>query len=90
MKETSVNQGCGSGSAWIRINLSCWIRIKKGENDPTNIEKVKNFHVVKCWMPRYNFLSKKYPFFSAVIFFQFLVFKTPDTELDQDPDPDPH
>jgi hypothetical protein len=21
-------QGCGSGSAWIRINLSCWIRAK--------------------------------------------------------------
>ena len=40
------NHGCGSvsGSAWIRINLSCWIRIRiqiadadpdpGGQNDP--------------------------------------------------------
>ncbi len=38
------NQGFGSGSAWIRINLSCWIRIRiqiadpdpdpGGQNDP--------------------------------------------------------
>jgi hypothetical protein len=27
-------QGFGSGSAWIRINLSCWIRIQEGKNDP--------------------------------------------------------
>ncbi len=28
-------QGCGSGSAWIRISLSCWIRIwiQEGKND---------------------------------------------------------
>jgi hypothetical protein len=23
-----------SGSAWIRINLSCWIQIQEGINDP--------------------------------------------------------
>ncbi len=30
------NQGFGSGSALIRINLSCWIRIgiQEGKNDP--------------------------------------------------------
>ncbi len=27
------NQGCGSGSAWIRNNFSCWIRIQEGKND---------------------------------------------------------
>ncbi len=29
-------QGFGSGSAWIRINLSCWIRIRiqEGKNEP--------------------------------------------------------
>jgi hypothetical protein len=27
-------QGCGSGSAWIRINLSCWIRIRIQIADP--------------------------------------------------------
>ncbi len=32
------DQVCGSGSAWIRINLSCWIRIRiqEGKNDPQN------------------------------------------------------
>ncbi len=34
----SFCQGFGSvsGSAWIRINLSCWIRIRiqEGKNDP--------------------------------------------------------
>ncbi len=41
-------QGCGSGSAWIRINLSCWIRIRiqKGKNDPQKKDKVKKFHVL--------------------------------------------
>jgi hypothetical protein len=29
-----LGKGCGSGSAWIRINLSCWIRIQEGKNDP--------------------------------------------------------
>jgi hypothetical protein len=41
-----ASQGFGSGSAWIRINLSCWIRIRiriqiadpdpdpGGKNDP--------------------------------------------------------
>jgi hypothetical protein len=32
--ESPFQQGCGSGSAWIRINLSCWIRIQEGINDP--------------------------------------------------------
>ena len=27
-------QGFGSGSAWIRINLSCWIRIRIQIADP--------------------------------------------------------
>jgi hypothetical protein len=40
--------GCGSGSAWIRINLSCSIQIQEGKNDPQ--KKLKNFHVLKCWM----------------------------------------
>ena len=33
---TSRNQGFGSvsGSAWIRINLSCWIRIRIQIADP--------------------------------------------------------
>jgi hypothetical protein len=38
-------QGCGSGSAWIRINLSFWIRIRieEGKNDPENKKKRRNF-----------------------------------------------
>ncbi len=53
-------QGFGSGSAWIRINLSCWIRIRirnlnadpdpGGQKWPTKIEKRQNFHVLKCLM----------------------------------------
>jgi hypothetical protein len=43
---------------WIRINLSCWIQIRNltadpdpgGQKLPTKIEKVQNFHVLKCWM----------------------------------------
>jgi hypothetical protein len=48
----SYRQGCGSisGSAWIRINLSCWIRIQGCKNDLQMYKKVKNFHVLKCWM----------------------------------------
>jgi hypothetical protein len=52
----SSDQGCGSvsgsGSAWIRINLSCWIwiRIQEGKNDPQKKKKVKKFHVLNCWM----------------------------------------
>jgi hypothetical protein len=42
-----LRQGFGSGSAWIRINLSCWIRIQEGKNDPQKLEKVQNFHVFK-------------------------------------------
>ncbi len=53
-------QGFGSGSAWIRINLSCWIRIRiqiadpdpdpgGGKNYPKNRTK-ENFHLLKCWM----------------------------------------
>ncbi len=44
----------------IRINLSCWIRIRfqiadpdldpGGQKWPTKIEKVQNFHVFKYWM----------------------------------------
>ncbi len=30
----SIQQGFGSGSAWIRINLSCWIRIRIQIADP--------------------------------------------------------
>jgi hypothetical protein len=31
-----LSQSCGSGSAWIRINMSCWIRIRiqEGKNYP--------------------------------------------------------
>ncbi len=31
-----LRQGFGSGSAWIRINLNCWIRIRiqEGKNGP--------------------------------------------------------
>ncbi len=44
-------QGSGSGSAWIRINLSCWIRIRiqiadpdsGGQKCPTKIEKSTEF-----------------------------------------------
>ncbi len=32
-------QGFGSGSAWIRINLGCWIRIHEREKWPTVTEK---------------------------------------------------
>jgi hypothetical protein len=46
----SYRQGCGSGSAWIRINLSCWIRIQECKNDLQMYKIVKNFHVLKCWM----------------------------------------
>ncbi len=38
----------GSGSAWI--NLSYWIRIQEGKNDPQKLKKVQNFHVFKYWM----------------------------------------
>ncbi len=40
LQYTIPTQGCGSGSvsgtesAWIRINLSCWIRIQEGKNYP--------------------------------------------------------
>jgi hypothetical protein len=49
---TSYRQGCGSvfGSAWISINLSCWMRIQECQNDLQMYKKVKNFHVLKCWM----------------------------------------
>jgi hypothetical protein len=54
-------QGFGSGSAWIRINLSCWIRIRiqiadpdpdpgGGKNDPKKLKKGQNFNLLKCWM----------------------------------------
>jgi hypothetical protein len=31
------------GSAWIRINLSCWIRIQEGINDHKNRKKSRIF-----------------------------------------------
>jgi hypothetical protein len=36
----------------IRINLSCWIRIRIQErkNDPQKKKKVNKFHVLNCWM----------------------------------------
>jgi hypothetical protein len=34
-------QGCGSGPAWIHINMQKW---------PTKLEKIKNFPVLKCFM----------------------------------------
>jgi hypothetical protein len=37
-------QGCGSGSAWVRINLSCWIRIRIQEGKMTQkYRKSKEF-----------------------------------------------
>ena len=33
----------GSGSAWTRINLSCWIRIQEGKNDPQKYKKSRIF-----------------------------------------------
>jgi hypothetical protein len=36
--------------AGLRINLSCWIRIQEGKNDPQKKKKVKEFHVLNCWM----------------------------------------
>ncbi len=54
--EYSCKQGFGSGSAWIRINLSCWIRIRiriqiadpdpGGQKWPTKIEKIPEFPCV--------------------------------------------
>ncbi len=40
-------QGCESA-----FNLCCWIRIRiqEGQNDSQKLKKVKNFHVLKCWM----------------------------------------
>jgi hypothetical protein len=34
LERLTPNQGFGSGSAWIRINLSCWIRIRIQIADP--------------------------------------------------------
>jgi hypothetical protein len=34
----------------IRIQLGQWIRIQEGKNDPKKWEKIKKFHVLKCWM----------------------------------------
>jgi hypothetical protein len=34
LKRLKNEQGFGSGSAWIRINLSCWIRIRIQIADP--------------------------------------------------------
>jgi hypothetical protein len=41
----SCVQGCGSGSAWIHISLSCWIRIRiqEGKKDPQIKEKSEEF-----------------------------------------------
>jgi hypothetical protein len=47
----SNRQGCGSvsGSAWIRINLSCWIliRIKIVKITQKKIKRTE-FHVLMC------------------------------------------
>jgi hypothetical protein len=81
-----IQKGCGSGSrsAWIRINLSCWIRIRMlnedldpgGQRLPTNREK-------GCSFMRADI--KKFPIFFSCKFFQFLVNKTLDSELNPDP-----
>jgi hypothetical protein len=46
----TYRQGCGSGSgsAWIRINLSCWIRIRiqEGKNDPQKSTELSCFEVL--------------------------------------------
>ncbi len=56
-------QGCGSGSAWIRNNLSCWIRIRiqiadpdpdpdpdpGGQKWPTKIENRKKYRIFMFW-----------------------------------------
>jgi hypothetical protein len=34
----------------IRIQSGQWIRIQERKNDPQKKEKVKLFHVLKCWM----------------------------------------
>ncbi len=49
----TFSQGFGSGSAWIRIDLSCWIRIRiqiadpdpdpGGQKLPTKIENSPEF-----------------------------------------------
>ncbi len=60
----SCPQSCGSGSAWIRINLSCWIWIRiqyadpdpdpGGQNAPQKKKKVKNvmFWIAGCSLLR--------------------------------------
>jgi hypothetical protein len=45
----SIRQGCGSGSAWISINLSCWIRIRiKIAKITPKKKKMTEFYVLKC------------------------------------------
>ncbi len=43
--DQGFGSGSVSGSAWIRINLSCWIRIRiqEGKNDPKNRKKDRIF-----------------------------------------------
>ncbi len=57
---------------WIRINLSCWIRIQEGKNDLQIQNKVRPGGG--------KFLSNKYPIFFQLQFFllHFLVIKTLD------------
>jgi hypothetical protein len=41
----TLAQGCGSGSVWILINLSCWIRIRiqEGKNNHKYRKKLRIF-----------------------------------------------
>jgi hypothetical protein len=48
MCNTTCDQGFLSGSAWIRINLSCWIWIQEGKMLPTKIGKSKE---ISCFVP---------------------------------------
>jgi hypothetical protein len=43
------------GSGFKRVSESgsvfgIRIRIQEGKNDPQKVEKIKKFHVLKCWM----------------------------------------
>ncbi len=53
---------------WIRIQSRQWIRIRNPDPDPgghkwpTKVEKLKKFHVLKCWM--FSFEGWRYKFFN--------------------------
>jgi hypothetical protein len=55
IRNRNLKVACGErylGRFWIRINFSCWtrIRIQEGKNDPQKKKKVKKFHVLNGWM----------------------------------------